>query len=141
MQKQSCVAKARIASSSLNRKQLNNVFFFFCESKQVFKYTGAEEKGFVTVLIELLWVLKENHDNEGNQYRGCRKKKVEKRSQRSTLASCIVASCVIEISQQFSRYIVFFFTLDSSYVAKENGNNVFCRLVSQNMIAWFYRFD
>lgn len=116
-------------------------FFFFCESKQVFKYTGAEEKGFVTVLIELLWVLKENHDNEGNQYRGCRKKKVEKRSQRSTRASCIVASCVIEISEQFSRYIVFFFTLDSSYVAKENGNNVFCRLVSQNMIAWFYRFD
>ena len=107
----------------------------------MFKYTGAEEKGFVTVLIELLWVLKENHDNEGNQYRGCRKKKEEKRSQRSTLASCIVASCVIEISEQFSRYIVFFLTLDSSYVAKENGNNVFCRLVSQNMIAWFYRFD
>ena len=50
-------------------------FFFFCESKQVFKYTDAEEKGFVTVLIELLWVLKENHDNEGNQYRGCEKKK------------------------------------------------------------------
>lgn len=41
----------------------------------MFKYTGAEEKGFVTVLIELLWVLKENHDNEGNQYRGCGKKK------------------------------------------------------------------
>lgn len=112
----------------------------------MFKYTGAEEKGFVTVLIELLWVIKENHDNEGNQYRGCGKKKVEKRSQRSTresciVASCIVASCVIEISEQFSRYIVFFFTLDSSYVAKENGNNVFCKLVSQNMIAWFYRFD
>lgn len=107
----------------------------------MFKYTGAEEKGFVTALIELLWVLKENHDNEGNQYRGCGKKKVEKRSQRSTLASCIVASCVIEISEKFFLDITFFFTLGSSYVAKENGKNLFCKLVSQNMIAWFYRFD
>ena len=76
----------------------------------MFKYTGAEEKGFVTVLIELLWVLKENHDNEGNQYRGCGKKKVEKRSQRSTRASCIVASCVIEISEQFSRYNIILYS-------------------------------
>lgn len=44
----------------------------------MFKYTGAEEKGIVTVLIELLRVLKENQDNEGNQYRGFGKKKERK---------------------------------------------------------------